>query len=196
MIRKNHSKWLFFFALIPLLFLGWREAFVGGGAAVGPEVNSQQETTLGVILVPIEYRDEEWRMGEKGVQILPCEPPTPFVMGDPNGPVARIVDRGGKVLYTRKLPMDPRILLFEGPTEQENILKEVSFVLTIQLVEGANTLEYFIERGKDGTVEGLDPVLKVELGEAVERYFERGGRDQRAVCQEPEYVPDALKGEQ
>ncbi len=25
MIRKNHSKWLLLFALLPVLFLGWRE---------------------------------------------------------------------------------------------------------------------------------------------------------------------------
>ena len=187
MAKKIKSYWLLIFIILPVLIVGWR---------TDTSVMMQQKNSPGVVLVPIDFREGEWMMGKMGPQILPCDPPTPFEMGDPKGPVVQLLDRSGKVIYAQKLPLDPRIMLFEGPSEDSNILDEVSFVLTVQLVEGTSALQYYIESDEEGSVEKMRPVVEVDLGEEVEQYFLSGGREQTAVCQEPEYVPDALKREE
>ena len=172
---------------------------MGGYSVLSDEIlrgyEDTQEITKdsrGVILIPIEYKEERWFMGKAGVYILPCNPPTPFVMGEMTGPLVRILDRQGVAVYTLAMPMDPRIILYEGPSDLPNILEEVSFVLKLPLVEGANTIEYYIERDEDGSVEKKEPVIQVDLREAIDIYEEKGGREQIAECQEPEYKPDAL----
>jgi len=153
------------------------------------------EASKGTILVPIDYKDERWLVGEKGVTVLPCEPPTPFYSGSEIQPLVQIVDTNGEVVYERNEALDPRFLLYEGPSDQPHILEEVSFTLRLPLLAGMQTLEYTVAPRDEEARKEQEPDLIVDLGPAVEQYEAAGAMEQEAPCQQPVYKPDQLDGE-
>jgi hypothetical protein len=154
------------------------------------------EASAGTILVPIDYKEEQWFVGEKGVTVLPCEPPTPFYSGSEIQPLIQIMDANGEVVYERNEEADPRVLDFEqGPTDQPHILEEVSFSLRLPLLAGMQTMEYTVAPGDEEVREEQEPDLIVDLGPALEDYEAAGAAEQEAPCQQPAYKPDQLEGE-
>lgn len=89
--------------------------------------------------------------------------------------------------------MDPRIILYEGPSETPNILEEVSIVLKLPLLKDMQLLEFFVETGPEGDAREEKPDVQVDLRESIKKYEEEGGMDQYAECQEPVYKPNALE---
>jgi len=168
--------------------------------ARGDGIRAAEQATkkaTGVILIPVEYKEGRWVAGAGGVQILPCEPPTYYLSGGATEPLVQLLDAKERVVYERNLEMDPRILVQEGPSDQPNVLEEVSFVLRLPLLGHAQSMEFFVEP-PDPTVAGegdvpQTPDLRVEFGAVAATYEAMGAMEQTAPCQEPEYKPDALK---
>lgn len=157
------------------------------------EAREVTEEARGVVLVPVEYKDGRWSVGEGVVEVLPCEPPTYFLSGTESEPLVQVLGTDGKVVYQRNLEMDPRIILHEGPSDEPYLLEEVSFVLRLPLLEDTQSMEFFVEPkpGEEGFQQAPD--LRVDLSQAVETYKAMGAMEQAAPCQEPEYKPDQLE---
>ena len=64
--------------------------------ARGDGVKAAEEATekaTGVVLIPVEYKEGRWVAGERGVRILPCEPPTYYLSGGATEPRARSIEQ-------------------------------------------------------------------------------------------------------
>lgn len=195
----NRTKiWLLILTLLTLLALS---ACGGAKEAQGEPENvpafeealNSMEGSTGVVLVPVEFRDNRWILGESGIQVLPCAPPSPFQIGEVNGPLIQVMGSDNQVVYDMQLPMDPRILVYEGPSETPNILEEVSIVLKLPLLPDMQSMEFYLTSSDVAEGSEQKPVLEVDLSDAVLRYEEMGAMEQSAECQEPVYQPDALK---
>ena len=155
------------------------------------------EKARGVVLIPVEYKEGRWVLGEGEVKVLPCEPPTYYLGGGATEPLVQLLDARENIVYERNLEMDPRIIVQEGPSDEPNVLEEVSFVLRLPLLGNAQSMEFFVEPAEALTVKEGDarqtPDLRVEFGAAVATYEALGAMEQEAPCQEPEYKPDQLK---
>ena len=103
MNRKNELKWIILFSLLVFLLMGG-DSVLSEEIYLGYEGAQVTKESRGVILIPIEYKEEQWFMGEAGVYILPCDPPTPFVMGEVTGPLVRILDKEGVSVYQIPIP--------------------------------------------------------------------------------------------
>ena len=140
-----------------------------------------------VLLVPIDYRDGRWLLGEAGVTILPCPPPGPVLPGQPDAPLIRILNAEGKAVLEQLLAMDPRIVLPEDAAFPP-YLKQVSITLRLPYAEGMQRLDFYETPKAEG-----QPSLSVDLSRAASQYREKGGLKQEATCKEPQFKPDALK---
>ena len=125
--------------------------------------------TLGtVITVPIEYRDGLWvKLAEPS--IIHCRPPRLE-----SKPIRRariqILDDAGNRIGHRDID-DPRLSLYESPSDPWEPAREANLMLAIQL-QGNPTVLEFIEDYERSTV----PQLSIDLGAVMGEYRTVGAR--------------------
>jgi len=146
-----------------------------------------QENKDSVVLVHLIFKDENWSVGPDEVLVLPCAAPTKFIRGTESDPLIRVLGSNNEPVYQRQMN-NPRLILIEDPKEEPLLLEEVSFKLRFELMDGMEILEFWYD-----SLEQKEPSLIVDLRDAIKRYLEAGGPDQKAPCQQPEYVPDQLQ---
>lgn len=195
-LRKNWTRrsWIFLAVFLALVVT---VSIVAIAADQGDLFNGfaaqqqESEEAPGVVLVPIEYRGDQWMLADPGVRILGCEPPASFSKPHESGPLVRFLDQNGEQIYEYQLQMDPRIILHEGPSRDPFLLDEVSLVMRIPLSGEPAALELYASPDPVGTPEEKELVLRVDLKEAMARFQEQGGR--KGSCDEPVFLPDALQ---
>lgn len=140
-----------------------------------------------VVLVHMNFKNGKWSLGPEGVSILPCKAPSKYIEGAERDPLFRVLGSNGKVVYQRRM-RNPRFILVEDPKTEPKLLEQVSFKLRFALKDGMEKFEFWYEPLKQE-----QPNVSVNLQSAIKKYLEKGGPDQKAPCQEPEYVPNPLK---
>lgn len=159
--------------------------------AIQPEESAAREplravpTDKAVVLVHLVYENGEWSVGLDGVRILPCPAPSKVQDGNMDDPFVRVVGRQGDTLLEQNI-WNPRLILVEDPTEQTELLDEVSFNYRFALQDGMEQLEFWENVNRAG-----GPSVVVDLSGAIEEYRVRGPVEE-ASCQQPLYKPDAL----
>ncbi len=78
--------------------------------------------------------------------------------------------------------------MIEDPKEKPRLLDKVSFNLRFALADGMERFEFWY-----APLEQKEPSVRVDLRDAVKKYWDEGGPRQKAPCQQPKYVPDQLK---
>ena len=126
--------------------------------------------------VHLAYTDGKWSVGECGVVILPCEPPSKFIRGGKSDPLFKVIGEKEKDVISRHI-RNPRRVLWEEPTKKPSVLEKTDFFLKFAFLPGMETLEYWEYPDKQEA-----PSLVVDLRKAVTTYWEKGGPDQDAPC--------------
>jgi hypothetical protein len=168
-----------------------------------PPREALEDAIPGVIIVNLVYANGEWQEGSDGVQVLPCEAPTPYLGGSAQAPLVQLVSNESKSVYSENYYLDPRIILWEPPEpgmgppmapfnpEGPSYLEEVSIYISLPVVKGAEKFEFFETAGVQ--LEGGRPTLTIPIGEAIRTYEENPPALEGYNCQQPVYKPDALK---
>lgn len=143
-----------------------------------------QENSKSVIVIPITFKNNEWRANLDKIVILPCEPPSLPTKGAAKDPLVQLLGRG-KTLFQYHFK-DPRIFLPEDYKEEYALMDKVNFTLRLPLVRGIDSFQFFYkpEEQKD------KPTLAIDLKKYIEDYNRKGGEKQKAPCQEEPFVPD------
>ena len=142
------------------------------------------ENTDSVMLVPLTFENERWALGTEVVTVLPCAAPSKFINGTELDPLIMVIDSNKETLYKRNM-RNPRLILIEEPSKDPALLEKVSFRLRFALMEGMETLEFWYD-----PQEQKEPSVVVDLREAIKRYYDAGGPNQTAPCQQPEVSED------
>lgn len=140
-----------------------------------------------VVLVQLSFKNEKWSLGSEGVSILPCKAPNKYISGTKSDPLFRVLGSNGKVVYQRQM-RNPRLILIEDPKTETKLLEEISFKLRFALIDGMEKFEFWYDPLKQ-----KETSITVDLRNAIQKYLEKGGPNQKASCQEPEYKPNQLK---
>ena len=144
------------------------------------------ENTDSVVLVHLVFENERWALGTDAVSLLPCAAPSKFIQGTSEDPLILVLGSNNeKPLYQQNM-RNPRLILIEEPSEEPSLLNSVSFKLRFPLVNGMETLQFWYD-----PVEQKEPSVVVDLREAIQRYLDAGGPNQKAPCQQPviDYLP-------
>jgi hypothetical protein len=142
-----------------------------------------------VILVDVQFKDGEWFVGEKGVEVRPCIPPKRTSFTADRSSLVVVKGMKGEVIYKEFMPLSPRIVLRDEGEAESYLLDEVSFAFRIPLLDGMQRLEFYEEIKGTQEPEG-EPSLGVDLSEAIQMFYDRGGPEEKATCQDIEYLPD------
>ena len=147
----------------------------------------------GVVTVDLRFDGDAWRLGVRGVNVLPCEAPTRYLTGGKGSPTLRVLDAGGEAVYEHVLHLDPRIVLWaEAPGEDVGppsahtlpdkpwMLPSGAFEARFPLLPGMAELAYLPDGERAG--------VRVDLREAIAHYERIDGADQSVACQRPSYA--------
>lgn len=179
---KSHKTIKFLCTLFSIALLVSAVVLVVSSRSVYSEENSAS-----VVLVHLIFGDERWSPGFNGVRVLPCEAPSKFINGTDSDPLIKVLGPNEEVVYQRNM-RNPRVMLIEEPSTEPWLLEKVSFNLRFALMDGMEVLEFWYD-----PLEQKEPSVTVDLRDAIQKYWDEGGPDQEAPCQQPEYLPDQLQ---
>ncbi|MCG8316552.1 MAG: hypothetical protein MI976_25345 [Pseudomonadales bacterium] len=154
----------------------------GGIIAATDEIGSAKAlVTDNVMFVPVEYRDGVWYQAEQ-ITYAPCEPPSKPSLATDADPIIRAYTVEGEVAYEQGM-RNPRLILIEDPKQPVGLLREISFELRLPYLRGLSRVEFW-----ESPREQQEPSLVFEVDEAADI-------PEKADCQVPEFVPDALRNQ-
>lgn len=135
--------------------------------------------TQNVMFVPVGYNQGQWYQADE-VQVAPCEPPSKPSLANELDPSIRAFDGNGEEIYQQGM-RNPRLVLIEDPKEPVALLSEIRFELRLPYVRGIERVEFweFPRQQKEPSL-----VVKVDPNPQI---------PEKADCQVPEFVPDALR---
>ena len=153
---------------------------VAGLIAAGDQVESAKAlVTDNVMFIPVAYQDGEWFQRDN-IQYAPCEPPSKPNLGTDADPVIRAYDLQGELMYTKGM-RNPRLVLIEDPKEPVALLRKVAFELRLPYLRGISRIEFWEfprKQQEPSMIIRVDPDANIP---------------DKADCQVPEFVPDALR---
>ncbi|MCG8668220.1 MAG: hypothetical protein MI867_02315 [Pseudomonadales bacterium] len=154
-----------------------------GVIAAGEQLSSAKAlVTDNVMFIPVAYNQGQWFQANE-IQFAPCEPPSKPNLGNEFDPVIRAYDAQGEEIYEQGM-RNPRLILIEDPKEPAALLSQIRFELRLPYVRGISRIEFW-----EFPREQKEPSMVLEVP-----------RDpqipEKADCQVPEFVPDALRGQQ
>lgn len=151
-----------------------------GLIAAGEQVPSAKAlVTDNVMFVPVAFSNGEWFQTDE-IKYAPCEPPSKPNLATDADPVILAYDFQGELIYSKGM-RNPRFILIEDPKEPVAMLKEVAFELRLPYLRGLERIEFW-----ESPREQKEPsmVIKVDPSAVI---------PEKADCQVPEFVPDALR---
>lgn len=151
-----------------------------GLIAAGEQLESAEAlVTDNVMFIPVAFSNGEWFQTNE-VQYAPCEPPSKPNLATDADPLIRAYDFQAELVYSKGM-RNPRFILIEDPKEPVAMLKEVAFELRLPYVRGLSRIEFWEsprEQKEPSLVITVDPSAVIP---------------EKADCQVPEFVPDALR---
>lgn len=154
-------------------------AFAGLIAAGEQLQNAETLVTDNVMFIPVSYVQGQWFQSNE-IQYAPCEPPSKPNLGNDMDPLIRAYDVQGELVYEKGM-RNPRLVLIEDPKEPAALLREISFDLRLPYLKGISKVEFWEfprEQQEPSMVIEVDPEAQIP---------------EKADCQVPEFVPDALR---
>lgn len=154
-------------------------AFLGLIAAGEQLERAEALVTDNVMFIPVAYSDGQWFQTDE-VQYAPCQPPSKPNLGTAADPMIRAYDVQGERVYEQGM-RNPRFVLIEDPKEPVAMLREIAFELRLPYVRGLSRIEFWEaprEQQEPSMVIQVDPDASIP---------------EKADCQVPEFVPDALR---
>lgn len=139
-------------------------------------VGHASETSSSGFRVHLLYAEGKWTVGDAGVVVLPCEPPSKFIRGATSDPLFEVIGEKGETVITRHI-RNPRRVFWEEPTEAPSLVEKTEYFLKFAFIPGMETLAFW-----ESPKEQADPSLVVDLREAIEIYWEKGGPEMDAPC--------------
>lgn len=155
---------------------------LAGILAAGEQLESAKAlVTNNVMFIPVAYEGGQWFQADE-VIYAPCEPPSKPNLGTDADPLIRAYNGQGELMYERGM-RNPRFILIEDPKEPVGLLREVAFELRLPYVRGLRRVEFWEfprEQQEPSMVISIDPNANIP---------------EKADCQVPEFVPDALRNQ-
>ncbi|MDX1694541.1 MAG: hypothetical protein R3208_12315 [Ketobacteraceae bacterium] len=153
-----------------------------GLIAAGEQLETAKAlVTDNVMFIPVAYSEGQWFQTDE-IQYAPCQPPSKPNLGTEADPMIRAYDSQGEIVYEQGM-RNPRFILIEDPKEPVAMLREVEFELRLPYMRGLSRIEFweFPREQKEPSM-----VINVDPGAFI---------PEKADCQVPEFVPDALRNQ-